>query len=332
MTSDTQDSDWTAAETPVDAGLRDVTQTAVGPYAVGAEGVVLGRTGDGAWEIVVPAGPATDRNRLTAVDVSADGRRVWFAGSSGALGRYDTETGRKHDFTAPGEKTSTWEALAVTGERGRERLFVANGSGEVVAATVDADGCPDFGAVVEPGRGSTVTALAAGGDRVYAADTSGNVFARPARPSSDGTTDGAADLDDADAADRTGPARGESHSDGAWREVGIDGAQVDFHDLAASGDRLLVAGDGGLVYRYDAACDNWTPVQAGVGALAGVDDRDGRAVAVGTDGGAFDRRPGREGWGWSPMPTETALAAVALGAFDVAVGEDGVVLERGVDA
>ncbi|QLH84027.1 hypothetical protein [Halosimplex pelagicum] len=332
MTSDTH-SDWTVAETPVDAALRDVTQTAVGPYAVGSDGVVLGRTDDGTWEIVVPAGPATARNHLTAVDVTADGRRLWFAGSSGALGRYDTETGRKHDFTAPGEKTSTWEAVAVTGERGRERLFAANGSGEVLAATVDADGCPRFGPVVEPGRGSSITALDAGGGRVYAVDTSGNVFARPVRASADcddaasgaAATDGGAEL-------RSDPPAEEPDDDGAWREIGIDGAQVDFHDVAASGDRVLVAGDGGLIYRYDAVCDNWTPVQAGVGALAGIDDRDGRTVAVGTDGSAFDRRPGREGWGWAPVPTEDGLGAVALGAFDVAVGEGGAVLERGVDS
>jgi len=320
MPTDTQTSDWIAAEIPVDAALRDVTQTAVGPYAVGADGVVLGRSEDGTWEIVVPAGPATARNHLAAVDVTADGRRVWFAGSSGALGRYDTETGRKHDFTAPGEKTSTWEGVAVTGERGRERLFVANGSGEVLAATVDADGCPRFGPVVEPGRGSSITALDADGGRVYAADTSGNVFARPvaASAAADGGTES-----------RSDPQPAEADDDGAWREIGIDGAQVDFRDVAASGDRVLVAGDGGLVYRYDAVCDNWTPVQAGVGALAGIDDRDGRTVAVGTDGTAFDRRVDSEGWGLSPVPTEDALTAVALGAFDVAVGPDGAVLERG---
>ncbi|MFC7141994.1 hypothetical protein ACFQMA_19430 [Halosimplex aquaticum] len=363
MTDSQDDSDWTEAETPLDLNLRDVAQTADGPYAVGTDGVVLGRR-DGTWHIVVPVGPATKRNVLTSVDATADGERVWFAGSSGALGMYDTANRRKHDYSAPGGKTSTWEAIAVTGERGSERLLVANGSGEVLAATIGPDGCPRFGDVVKPGSGSTITGLDVGGDTVYAIDTSGNVFAKPVEsvgddpsgdpatdgearstapdrsaedeieghPCADGDTDGAAVDGTNDAEAGADDAADERPEDAEWREIGIRNAQVNFHDVTASGDRVLVAGDGGLVYRYDRVCENWTPVQAGDVALLGIDDDGERTVAVGANGSAFERRRGSYGWRPTPTPVSAQLRAVALGSPSVAVGADGTAIERGDDA
>lgn len=76
-----QPGDWTVAETPTAKELRDVVQTANGPYAVGAEGTVLHRNNN-IWETRIDTGPATKQSMLTAVDVTSDGNRIWFAGSS----------------------------------------------------------------------------------------------------------------------------------------------------------------------------------------------------------------------------------------------------------
>lgn len=285
--------DWSVAETPTSKALRDVVRTADGPYAVGAEGNVLCRDDDG-WDLRIESGPATRHNALTAVDATSDGKRVWFAGSSGALGMYDTETGRKHDYSAPEERTSTWEAIAVAGESGDERLRIANGSGEVLTVTMDEDGCPQYGDVVEPGSGSTVPAIDFGGGTVYAVDTNGKVFAE---------------------------------TDGEWEDVGIRNAQVDFSDLHATEDTLLVAGGDGLVYRYDRACENWTPVAAGSAMLYGIDRADDETLAVGASGRVYRRGP-QDGWTRVESPVEEDLRAVALGETDVAVGAGGVVIER----
>lgn len=297
---------WRDVESSVQKPLYGVAQTSRGPYAVGGDGVVVGRGPDGAWDVAVPAGPATKRNVLTAVAATDDRERIWFGGSSGALGTYDVERRRKTDYSAPGGKTSTWEAIAVRGPAGEERLLVANGSGEVLSAEVDERGCPQFGSVVKPGSGSTIAALAFGGETAYAVDTSGNVFARS--PS--------------DAADENG-----TDTD-AWRRVGIENAQVDFHDVAADGRRVLVAGDDGLIYRYDRACRNWTPVAVGEETLRGLDLSEGTAVAVG-DGGTVVRRTAAAGWRSASPPTEAVLTDVALGSPDAAVGHGGTALERG---
>ncbi|WP_424019247.1 hypothetical protein ACOZ4N_07175 [Halorientalis pallida] len=326
------ESGWATAESSAKKTLHGVVQTVAGPFAVGTGGIVLRRT-DGGWETVIPAGPATKRNTLTCVDVTDDGERIWFAGSSGALGVYDTQTGRKYDYSAPDEKTSTWEAIAIRGEVGEEQLLIANGSGEVLSATIDAEGCPTFGEVVKPGSGSTISGLDFGDQTAYAIDTSGNVFAKDATGStdSDGPTDGdeSADTAGSDALAGDGGTDATVADTSEWRDIGIRNAQVNFHDIAASSRRLLVSAGGGLVYRYDRACRNWTPVQAGTGPLLGIDGDESTVVAVGA-GGEIVERPGDTG-GWRSLesPTGSKLTAVSVGDPDVAIGESGTIVERG---
>ena len=310
--------EWEIAETPTDADLYAVVQTVDGPHAVGENGVVLARRtdrhrsggangddfegdvdshtaddGDG-WQVVVEAGPGARRNTLTDAAVTADGERVWFAGSSGALGAYDVAADRKYDYSAPMEKTSTWEAIAVAGRRDAERLRVANGSGEVLTVATDDRGCPEWGEVAEPGSGSSITGLASDGRRFFVVDTNGGTF-------------------EVDETDRT--------------DIGARNPEVDFFDVTATDGTVRVAGDGGLVYRCDRVCGNWTPCRVGESALHALDDAGDATVAVG-EGGRVYRRTPTTGWRADRTPVEENLWGVALGASDVAVGESGVVIER----
>ncbi|MFC4553203.1 MULTISPECIES: hypothetical protein [Halorussus] len=285
--------EWSVADSPTEKTLFGVVGTANGPYAVGTGGNVLARDGDG-WHVAVADGPATRNNALKDVAVTAGGKRIWFAGSSGALGAYDVDTGKKYDYSAPMEKTSTWEAIAVRGERDAETLRVANGSGEVLPVTTDENGCPQWGEVVKPGSGSTIPALTSGGDAFYAVDTSGNAFVE--------------------------------REDG-WKDIGVKNAQVNFFDVYATEKTVRIAGGGGRVYRYDRVCGNWTPVIVGDVAIHDLAAEDGRLVAAGADGRVYERLPKR-GWTSVPTGTEETLWAVALGETDVAVGASGVIVER----
>ena len=283
---------WTEAQSPTSKALHGVVQTANGPYAVGNDGNVLTRN-EGNWEFAIEAGPATKRNALTTVDATADGKRIWFAGSSGSLGCYDLRTGEKYDYSAPEGKTSTWEAIAVAGPAGDETLRIANGSGEVLPVTTDDDGCPQWGGVTKPGGGSTITALDYG-DACYAVDTSGNVF---------------------------------TEAGDGWERIGIRNAQVNFFDVSATEDTVLVAGGGGLVYRYDRRCENWTPIQAGTGALHSVAHTREATVAASASGHIFERRAD-DGWVQIASPVENDLLSIALGKRSVAVGAGGTIVEQ----
>lgn len=285
--------EWRPIESPTNKALYGVVHTARGLFAVGIGGLVLTR-GERGWHAVIEAGPATRENRLTAIDVTDDGKRIWFCGSSGALGAYDVETGHKYDYSAPKDKTSTWEAIAVTGKADSETLRVANGSGEVLPASTDENGCPQWEEVTKPGSGSTISALDFGGGDYYAADTSGNVFVE--------------------------------REDG-WKDIGIEDAQVNFFDVFATGDRVLVAGGSGWVYRYERACRNWTPIEVGEGALHAIDDVNATPSIAGAGGRIYERT----GTGWQrTQPVSEDLFSVALGGTkpDVAVGANGTIVER----
>ncbi|WP_198667835.1 hypothetical protein [Saliphagus sp. LR7] len=287
------DGGWEVADSPTDRALHAVAHAADAPYACGEGGIVL-RRGEG-WETVIERGPGVAANTLRTVAATDDGDRIWFAGDSGALGVYDVAEPSLGDYSAPEEKTSTWESIAVTGEAGEERLRIANGSGEVLEAACE-NGCPTWGEVVEPGGGSTLPALDADEGAFYAADTSGGVY----------------------------------RSDGEWDRIGIDNAEVNFFDVHAGDDgRLLVAGADGIAYEYDPVCRNWTPQYAGEGDLRAIDASDGRVVAAATGGRCYERTSGIE-WRAIETGTEESLADVALAPDgpDIAVGAGGTILER----
>lgn len=292
-TNSEQTSEWSSVEGPTTKALHEVVQTADGPYAVGVGGNILARRDD-KWKLQVESGPATKHNTLTALDVTSDGQRIWFAGSSGTLGMYDIETGCKYDYSAPEERTSTWEAIAVTGESGSERLRIANGSGEVLPIAMDDNGCPQYGEVTKPGSGSTISALDFGDSTAYAIDTSGNVFAE---------------------------------NDSEWNRIGIQNAQVNFFDLHATEETLLIAAGDGRVYRYDRPCGNWTPVDAGSVALYSICQYKDETLAVGA-GGHIYQRNSQNGWTMMSTPLETDLHSISLGEISVVVGAGGVILEK----
>jgi hypothetical protein len=297
--------EWHHASVPTDADLVSVTTTRTGAVAVGEGGTVVrrDRTRDD-WTTLVGVGPTAAGNDLTGVAATDCGRRVWFVGGSGALGSYDLASGRKHDYTAPMEKTSTWEAVAVAGDAGAERLLFANGSGELLAARLGDSGAPVWGAPVKPGGGSTITAVALGPLGGVACDTSGNVF---------------------------------RVAGGDWQRIGVRNAEVDFFDAVVARDRVWVAGDDGLCYRYDPGRDNWTPVAVGEETLRGLArDRTSGATDAGSperdrlavvgDSGTLAWHTPTVGWHAVEGLTDEDLRAVALGPVDAAVGD--TVLER----
>lgn len=298
--------EWHEVESPVEKTLYGVVDTVDGPYAVGASGNVVARSG-GDWRCVVSAGPHAAQSGLRTVDVTDDGTRIWFAGSSGALGCFDVDSGTKFDHTAPEEKTSTWEAISITGQRGGEHVYVANGSGEVLTGHADEDGCFEWGDVIKPGGGSSVAAMDARRDlgdsgsdrdaRCYVVDTSGNCF---------------------EATDRGA----------SWTAAGVPDAQVNFFDIVSWDGGAFVAGGDGVGYRLDRGCDRWTPIQVGEKNLLGVArTEDGTLVASGGSGRVHESRSDGP-WMRRETPVTDDLHDVSLGAVDVAVGAGGVIIER----
>lgn len=285
---------WTAAASPVGVTLHDATVTVKGPCAVGNTGKVVARAPDGTWGVVVPDGPSANGESLYAVDVTDDGERIWFAGANGALGCYEVGPGRRLDRSEPDGVTAAFGALTVAGERGSEKLLVADGSGNVYAAEL-AGRTLDWGPVSRPSGDTAVTGLAASPDGVgYAVDSNANVVRTTA--------------------------------DDGWRRLGVDDAQNSFYAVAAAEGTLLAGGGNGRVYLSADDGRTWTPYSLGSFTVRTLAVAGGQAVAAGTGGTVLVRTDG--GWrrdGWTGSKTVRGLA---LADPPVAVGNGGLILER----
>ncbi|MFC7165563.1 WD40/YVTN/BNR-like repeat-containing protein [Halospeciosus flavus] len=303
--SDSDQPEWRVVEeVPISDTIYDVAQTKEGPYAIASDGTMIAnRDQDDQWNVVFDDGPATRNNRLKAMDVTDDGARLWFLGSSGALGCYDVKERRKYDYSFPKEMTSTWEGIAVSGKAGSEKALAANGSGEVMPFAIDGFDV-DWGVARKPGggkysgSGANISALAAGPDGIgYAVNTSGAAF-------------------------RTTKEEG-------WEQIGIVNAQVNFYDIYAGPQgRVYVAAGDGRLYRYDDSYHSWTPIGVAKGALRAVDIFQDKIVALGAGGNIYQRTMGGQRWEKIHTPTSATLYDMVLGYPDVAVGKGGTIMVR----
>jgi hypothetical protein len=291
---------WKQAKVPTSNTLTGVTQTVAGPYAVGGSGDMITRSRKRKWELVLDAGPTGEGNKLTAVDVTSDGKRIWFVGGSGVIGEYDTVRNRLTDHSAPLGKTSTWSGVAVEGNSGEnEHVYFVNSSGEELSGVRQPDGSIAYEPVTKPGGGSTIPGIDFHGLTTgRCCDTSGGVY----------ETDGG----------------------NTYKRIGIDGAESTFYDIASvDTDTANVVGAGGLIYRYDGI--RWTPIITGEKAIRAI-DRDGRAGLAAGSGGYIYNREIFGQWTQVSTPTSNTLKGVALdptGVYpDVAVGNSGTVIER----
>lgn len=298
----TSEDGWESVQSPTGKTLNGAVDTVAGPMAVGAGGDVLARRRNG-WQKVVEYGPQARSRPLTGVDVTDDGKAIWFVGGSGVIGEYNVATRTLTNYSAPKEKTSTWEDCAVTGNAGtNERLYFVNGSGELLVGVRQDSGAIQYEEVVKPGGGSTIPGID------FHAYENGHVCS---------TSQFVA---------RTGDG-GEK-----WNRIGIDFAGGAFFDIASSGRKdVNVSAGGGIIYRYDGF--RWTPHvvddgRQGIRAIA----RDGETgLAAGAGGKLYERQSAGQ-WRRYETGVETKLRGVAMGeAYDVAVGGGGTIVERAVD-
>ncbi len=295
--------EWSTVESPTTKTLHGVVDTTEGPFAVGAGGDVLARRQSG-WQKVVEYGPQARSRPLTGVDVTDDGKRIWFVGGSGVIGEYDVETETLTNYSAPKEKTSTWEDVAVTGNSGEdERLYFVNGSGELLVGVRQSSGALKYEDVIKPGGGSTIPGID------FHARKSGHVCSTSQLVSK--TTNGGSD----------------------WTKIGIDFAGQNFFDIASVGKQdVNIAGGGGIIYRYDGF--RWTPhvIDDGRQAIRSIDRDGGEGLAAGAGGKVYERLSAGQ-WKRYQTPVETKFHGVSHGSngVDVAVGGGGTIVERVTD-
>ena len=289
-TSATADEGFVVRESPTGNTIYDVAQTAAGLYAVAAGGQVLERTRRG-WQKILDGGPTGNGNSLFGADVTDDGKRLWFAGSSGAIGKYDVSTGSLDDFSAPNDVTNNFNDVAVTGEAGAANVYVAGDSGKVYNSF---DNGETFDATT-PGSGSNVNAVDFFGVREgHIVDGNKSIFV---------TDDG-----------------------GTYDKFGIADANVNLYGVDSDADDdVWICGGGGRIFLYDGT--QFVPFDVGDASLRDIEvgSNDG-GLAVGGGGAVFEY----DGTQWTRVATPTGqnLKSVVRGDVDVAVGAGGTIVER----
>ncbi|UPW01327.1 twin-arginine translocation signal domain-containing protein [Halorussus gelatinilyticus] len=292
-TATAAESQWTVAETPTGNTLYDVEYAADGAYAVGAGGVALKRTAKG-WTKIFDGGVTGNGNSLYGADVTDDGKRLWFVGSSGAVGAYDVETGTLYNHSKPVGSTNNFNDVSVMGQAGEANVYVAGDSGKIYYSFEN--GASQTWDYVTPGSGASLSAIdfhdAKSG---HVVDTNQKVFQ---------TTDGV-----------------------SYTDIGITDANVNFYGVDSDAtDDVRVSGGGGTVFHWDGA--NWTPTDLGDAGLKDIEvtTDDSEGLTVGGGGKVFDKTGLK--WAQDATPTGQNLKAVVRGDVDVAFGAGGTVVEK----
>jgi hypothetical protein len=290
---------WVDVETPISKSLNGVVNATGGPWAAGGGGKVLERTPGADWEVRLKSGPTGAGNGLTCIDATTDGEGVWVAGGSGVIGEIDTTTKRLTDYSAPGGKTSTWEAISVTGTANQnETISLVNGSGEELTGERQPDGSIAWDDVVKPGGGASMKGAGIYGENSFlCCDTNAKVY----ESTDSGTT---------------------------WDDIGIAGGSVGLYDVAGpTSDDINVAGGGGAIFRYDG--NRWTKLTPGSNTIKGIDRLSEEGLASGGSGYVF-RRQTIGSWERRATPTGSNLldAVIGEGVPDIAVGSSGTIVEK----
>lgn len=165
---------WTQTQTSTTSTLHDVVSDAH-TYVVGSGGLLLERR-DGSYGSLLETGVAGNSRDLRGVATTDDGRRVWVAGASGALGYYDVVNREMVDRSHPDSYTVTFRDVTVSGAAGEERVVAVDGSGQVFDLSVEGTATA-LESITKPGDGSAFDAVCDAPDgTIYAADTVGYLY------------------------------------------------------------------------------------------------------------------------------------------------------------
>ena len=130
---------WSRSTSPKQGRLTGVESNGDAVFASGNRGVLIERESRGNWTAVIDEGPRSNGNNLNDLSITDDGERVWYAGDSGALGYYDRGAEEVVSHHAPGDYTSGFVTVEVSGRSGSEHVFFANNSGSSFQVRADGE-------------------------------------------------------------------------------------------------------------------------------------------------------------------------------------------------
>ena len=261
---------WSRSGSPENGRLTGIESNGDAVFASGNRGVLLERESRDNWTAVVANGPRDKDTNLLDVSLTDDGERVWYCGHSGAFGYYDRAAEEVVPHHAPGDYTSGFVTIEVSGRSGSEHVFFANNSGTAFQVRVDG-GTVELAHNTTPSNVSKATEIVDYRGEHFMATTGGDVFA--------------------------------SAGDGSWQQLAI--AEEPIEALAASDTGVAAVTQSGTLYRDVSSTEGAEPRKIDLDAR-GMEElavrgktfvaagRDGRIAVLDASGGVHypDPAPG----------------------------------------
>jgi len=287
--------EWRSATSPKQGRLTGVESNGDAVFASGNRGVLIERESRGNWTTVIDEGPRGNGKNLLDISITDDGERVWYCGQSGALGYYDRSADEIVSHYAPGDYTSGFATIEVTGRSGSEHAFLANNSG--TAFQVRADGATtDLTHNTTPSNASRATEIVEYRGEHFMSTVGGDVF----------STEG----------------------NGAWNQLTV--AQEPIQALAAGDTGVAAITRSGTLYRDVSSAPGVEPrqIELDVRGMEELAVRGKTFVAVGQDGRVAQLDASGGVTYPDPAPGVSLYGADVLGDETiVAVGSSGTILE-----
>lgn len=149
---------WSRSNSPKRGRLTGVESNGDVVFASGDRGVLIERESRGNWTAIIENGPRGNGKNLLDISITDDGERVWYCGHSGALGYYDRTADEVVSHYAPGDYTSGFVTVEVSGRSGTEHVFLANNSGTAFQVRADG-GTADLAHNTTPSNASKATEI-----------------------------------------------------------------------------------------------------------------------------------------------------------------------------
>lgn len=270
---------------PVDAAFHDVTVSKSGVFAVGEDGLVVRR--QRTWE---PVEKEFDGgNTLYGTSATDDGKRVWFAGGSGAAGYFDADAEETVEYEITADEHD-YRSVAVSGPADQEVVWAVDDNGTIYhgSPTGEEEAAWEWEQDM-PGSDASFT------DIKYAPGV-------PVATAEDGTAF--------------------VHTDDGWQDLGV-GAVDALTSVAATGDGPFFGSD---EYVYAPTEDGWTAEHVAEDTVTNLGSRGDQVFATTGDGDLLHRTNGD--WSTVDVDVDVALNAVVARDHVVAVGDEGTIVEH----
>lgn len=284
---------WNRAHVDTESALHGVAALENSALAVGPNGTVVLRQSPGQWALQSEAPGAEQETDIHCAAATDDFERVWYAGSNGLVGMYDSH-GDYDDHSNPLGEEKKFVNIAVDGASGGEEVYLVDEEGGITKGSKNKQGHVTWDMKKDPGEGQVLAITFTQDDIGYLCTDSGEAFQNVGQ---------------------------------GWDQVGVRHVDSGLTDVAGHEESLLdVASDEGNIYRYNGY--GWRVIDVGKHPIDAIARTGRHGLAVSGEGVIYSLA---RKWHVSTADLPQGLRDATTGTQDgdeLCVGDNGFIIYR----